>query len=122
VNRRSFIAASGVAGAAAGAALVSSPKALAQQPSNPNGYAQVDVLNLMLNIKYLKATLYSYPHPGRRPSRLVLTSPSARAKFSTRQPKARHLQHTSRSPTSSTRCTTTSSNQLISLRAAQEPP
>jgi len=64
VNRRSFIAALGVAGAAAGAALVSSPKALAQQPSNPNGYAQVDVLNLMLNIKYLKATLYSYLTQG----------------------------------------------------------
>jgi len=64
VNRRNFIAALGVAGAAAGAALVSSPKALAQQPSNPNGYAQVDVLNLMLNIKYLKATLYSYITQG----------------------------------------------------------
>ena len=64
LNRRNFIAALGVAGAAAGAALVSSPKAFAQQPSNPNGYAQVDVLNLMLNIKYLKATLYSYITTG----------------------------------------------------------
>jgi hypothetical protein len=64
VNRRNFIAALGVAGAAAGAALVSSPNAQAQQPSNPNGYAQVDVINLMLNIKYLKATLYSYITTG----------------------------------------------------------
>ena len=65
LNRRYFIAALGAAGAAAaGAALVTTPKALAQQPSNPNGYSQIDVLNLLLNIKYLKATLYSYITQG----------------------------------------------------------
>jgi len=65
LNRRNFIAAIGVAGAAAGTGLVSTPSAEAQQPSNPNGYAQVDVLNLMLNIKYLKATLYAFITTGK---------------------------------------------------------
>ena len=65
LNRRNFLAAVGVAGAAAGTGLVSTPSAEAQQPSNPNGYAQVDVLNLMLNIKYLKATLYAYITTGK---------------------------------------------------------
>jgi hypothetical protein len=64
LNRRHFIAALGVAGAAAGTELVSSgPAAFAQQPK-PNGYAQVDVINLLLNVKYLKATLYSYITQG----------------------------------------------------------
>jgi hypothetical protein len=63
LDRRHFIAALGVAGAAAGTALLSSSKALAQQPL-PNGYAQVDVINLMLQVKYLKATLYSYITQG----------------------------------------------------------
>jgi hypothetical protein len=61
LNRRHFIAALGVAGAAvAGTELVrSGPTALAQQPK-PNGYAQVDVLNFLLNLKYLKASFYSF--------------------------------------------------------------
>ncbi len=65
LNRRHFIAALGVAGAAAaGTELVrSGPTALAQQPK-PSGYAQADVLNFLLNIKYLKATLYSYITQG----------------------------------------------------------
>ena len=64
LNRRHFIAALGVAGAAAGTELISSgPTAFAQQPK-PNGYAQVDVINLLLNVKYLKATLYSYITQG----------------------------------------------------------
>jgi hypothetical protein len=65
LNRRHFIAALGVAGAAvAGTELVrSGPTALAQQPK-PNGYAQSDVLNFLLNVKYLKATLYSYITQG----------------------------------------------------------
>jgi hypothetical protein len=65
LNRRHFIAALGVAGvAAAGTELVrSGPTALAQQPK-PNGYAQADVLNFLLNIKYLKATLYSFMTQG----------------------------------------------------------
>ena len=64
LDRRHFFTALGVAGvAAAGAAFVSNKSAIAQQPT-PNGFAQVDVLNLMLNVKYLKATLYSYITQG----------------------------------------------------------
>jgi hypothetical protein len=63
LDRRHFLAL-GVAGAAVGTALMVAPRAEAQQPSNPNGYAQVDVLNLMLQVKYLKATLYSYITQG----------------------------------------------------------
>lgn len=63
LNRRNFLTALGVAGAAAGAALLTTKSAQAQQPS-PNGFAQVDVINLLLNIKYLKATLYSYITQG----------------------------------------------------------
>lgn len=63
LNRRHFIAALGVAGAAAGTELVSGPAAFAQQP-NQTGYSQVDVLNFLLNVKYLKATLYSYLTQG----------------------------------------------------------
>jgi hypothetical protein len=63
MDRRHFFAAMGVAGVAAGAALFYSKPAEAQQPS-PNGYAQVDVLNFLLNLKYLKGTLYSYLTQG----------------------------------------------------------
>ena len=63
LNRRHFMAALGAAGVAAGTGLVSGPVAHAQQPT-PNGYAQVDVLNFLLNIKYLKATFYSYVTQG----------------------------------------------------------
>jgi len=63
LNRRHFMAALGVAGAAAGAALVSSHPAIAQQPK-PSGYLEVDVLNFLLNVKYLKATFYSYVTQG----------------------------------------------------------
>ena len=64
LNRRHFMASLGVAAAAAGTALGSSSSAFAQQPT-PNGYAQSDVLNFLLNIKYLKATLYSYMTSGK---------------------------------------------------------
>jgi hypothetical protein len=63
MDRRHFFAAMGVAGVAAGAALLSSKSADAQQPS-PNGFAQVDVMNFLLNLKYLKATLYSFATTG----------------------------------------------------------
>jgi hypothetical protein len=63
LNRRHFMAALGAAGVAAGTGLVSRPDAHAQQPT-PNGFLQVDVLNFLLNIKYLKATFYSYLTQG----------------------------------------------------------
>jgi hypothetical protein len=63
LNRRHFMAALGVAGVAAGAGLGSDTVARAQQPI-PNGYSQAAVLNFLLNIKYLKATFYSYVTQG----------------------------------------------------------
>ncbi len=63
LNRRHFMAALGVAGIAAGTRLGSGPVARAQQPT-PNGFAQIDVLNFLLNVKYLKATFYSYVTQG----------------------------------------------------------
>jgi Ferritin-like domain len=63
LNRRHFMGALGVAGAAAGTSLMSSSAAFAQQPK-PNGFLEVDVLNFLLNIKYLKATFYSYITQG----------------------------------------------------------
>jgi hypothetical protein len=63
LNRRHFMAALGVAGIAAGTRLGSGPVARAQQPT-PNGFAQTDVLNFLLNVKYLKATFYSYVTQG----------------------------------------------------------
>jgi hypothetical protein len=63
LNRRHFMAALGVAGIAASTRLGSGPVASAQQPT-PTGYAQIDVLNFLLNVKYLKATFYSYVTTG----------------------------------------------------------
>jgi len=63
LNRRHFMAALGAAGVAAGTGLVTRRDAHAQQPT-PNGFNQVDVLNFLLNIKYLKATFYSYLTQG----------------------------------------------------------
>ena len=65
LNRRHFIAALGVAGAAAGTGLVSTHSAVAQQPLQPTGYNQIDVINLLMNLKYLKATLYVYITTGK---------------------------------------------------------
>ena len=63
LTRRQLMSALTVAGAAAGIALVAAPSTAAQQPV-PNGYNQVDVLNFLLNVKYLTATLYSYVTQG----------------------------------------------------------
>ena len=63
LNRRHFMAALGMAGVAAGTGLATRRDAHAQQPT-PNGFNQVDVLNFLLNIKYLKATFYSYVTQG----------------------------------------------------------
>ena len=63
LSRRRFLTGLGVAGVAAGTGLELGPVAHAQQPI-PNGYQQVDVLNYLLNIKYLTATFYSYVTQG----------------------------------------------------------
>jgi hypothetical protein len=63
LSRRHFMTGLGVAGVAAGTGLELGPVAHAQQPI-PNGYQQVDILNYLLNIKYLTATFYSYLTQG----------------------------------------------------------
>jgi hypothetical protein len=69
LDRRHFLTALGVAGAAAsvmaGADLLSSgPTAFAQFQPPIGGYKQLDVMNFLMNIKYLKATLYAYMTTG----------------------------------------------------------
>ncbi len=63
LNRRHFMTALGAAGVAVGTGLVSTPVARAQQQLQ-NGFNQNDVLNYLLNIKFLTATLYSYIATG----------------------------------------------------------
>ena len=59
LDRRNFMAALGVAGVAAGAAaLMSGTRAIAQ--STLAGFSQIDVMNFLLQTKYLKATLLAY--------------------------------------------------------------
>ncbi|HWG17580.1 MAG TPA: ferritin-like domain-containing protein, partial [Acidobacteriaceae bacterium] len=63
LSRRSFMG-MGVAGAAAAGAVLLSAPSVAQQPLH-NGYPQVDVLNFLLQVKYVTATLYSYLTTGK---------------------------------------------------------
>jgi hypothetical protein len=91
VNRRRFIAALGIAGAAAGAGLLSGCANNATTPiSSALGAGQTDILNFVLNIEYLEATLYAYlttggdlsasvtgngPAPTGAPSALTVVAP-----------------------------------------------
>jgi hypothetical protein len=61
-SRRSFMG-MGVAGAAAAGAVLLATPSPAQEPLH-NGYPQVDVLNFLLQVKYITATLYSYLTTG----------------------------------------------------------
>jgi hypothetical protein len=65
VNRRHFMAALGMTGAAAGAGLLSgcSTTTSAVAATGPN-LAQTDVLNFILNVKFLQATFYAYVTQG----------------------------------------------------------
>jgi hypothetical protein len=60
LNRRNFMAAAGVTGAAAGAALLSSRSGGRSSVVEAAGPTQTDVLNFALNLEYLEATFYSY--------------------------------------------------------------
>jgi hypothetical protein len=61
MNRRRFIAALGITGAAAGAGLLSGCANNTILPiSSPLGAGQTDILNFVLNVEYLQATLYAY--------------------------------------------------------------
>jgi hypothetical protein len=64
MNRRNFVTALGVTGAAAGAGLVSSRTPARPSTVSALGPAQTDYLNFLLNIKYLEATYYSYITQG----------------------------------------------------------
>jgi hypothetical protein len=66
LNRRHFLAALGMTGAAAGAGFVSgcSSSTTAVATTTPSTPAQTDYLNFLLNIKFLEATFYSFISQG----------------------------------------------------------
>jgi hypothetical protein len=64
VNRRRFIAALGITGAAAGAGLLSGCANNASSPIAVLGAGQTDILNFVLNIEYLEATFFAYLTTG----------------------------------------------------------
>jgi hypothetical protein len=64
LNRRNFMSALGVTGAAAGAALVTGRKAGRPRTVSAVGPTQNDVLNFALNLEYLEATFYSFITQG----------------------------------------------------------
>ena len=65
LNRRHFIAALGMTGAAAGAGLISGCSTTnSSVAATTSGLAQTDVLNFVLNFKFLEATFYSYITQG----------------------------------------------------------
>lgn len=64
LSRRNFLVGGAAGVAVAGAGLFSATHAAAQEPSH-NGYAQTDVLNFLLQVKYLTATFYSFVTQGK---------------------------------------------------------
>jgi len=64
LNRRHFVAALGVAGAAAGTSWMPGGSMAHPEVVEAAGFAQSDYLNFVLNLKYLQATFYSYITQG----------------------------------------------------------
>lgn len=64
LNRRRFITALGMTGAAAGTGLLSGCSTTNIVPATTATLGQTDVLNFALNIKYLQATFYSFVTQG----------------------------------------------------------
>ena len=93
LDRRRFIAALGFTGAAAGAGLMSGcSTSNSVAVSTPTTSAQTDVLNFVLNIKFLLATFYSFVTQGAdltgsavTGSGVVTNAPAAKLTFATQQ-------------------------------------
>ena len=65
LNRRRFITALGMTGAAAGVGLMSGCTTTSSVPvATAVGAGQTDILNFLLNLEYLQATFYSYVTTG----------------------------------------------------------
>jgi hypothetical protein len=92
LNRRHFITALGMTGAAAGTGLLSGCSTTNILPATTATLGQTDVLNFALNIKYLQATFYSYVTQGAdltgsavTGSGVVTNAPAAKLAFATQQ-------------------------------------
>jgi hypothetical protein len=91
LNRRHFIAALGMTGAAAGSGLLSGCSTSNIVPATTATLGQTDILNFLLNIKFLQATFYAYVTLGTDISSAqttgsgVVTNAPAKLTFATQQ-------------------------------------